>query len=152
MLRVREIVADCDADTLLLLVDPQGPSCHTGAATCFFRHDAGARDGEPATVGLATLEREIAQRRTSTAERSYTRSLLDGGADKIGAKLREEADELARAVAGESEARVASEAADVVYHLLVALASRGVGLRDVLGELDRRAGTSGHAEKAARSR
>lgn len=152
VLRVHEIVADCDGDTLLLLVDPEGPSCHTGTATCFFRRDGGRHAGAPALPGLATLERAIDERRASTAERSYTRSLLDGGAAKIGAKLREEADELARAVAGETDERVASEAADVVYHLLVALASRGVPFREVVRELDRRAGTSGHAEKASRGR
>ena len=126
VLRVRDIVADCDADTLLLLVDPEGPSCHTGATTCFFRPGAAAREGLPAVPALSALEREIDARRASTAERSYTRALLDGGAAKIGAKLREEADELARAIDAEPKERVASEAADVVYHLLVGLASRGV--------------------------
>ena len=89
-------------------------------------------------------------RRTSTAEKSYTKSLLEAGAEKIGAKVREEADEFARAVASEADDRVASEAADVVYHVMVGLASRGVPWRAVVDVLAKRAGTSGHAEKAAR--
>jgi phosphoribosyl-AMP cyclohydrolase / phosphoribosyl-ATP pyrophosphohydrolase len=76
--------------------------------------------------------------------------LLDGGAVKIGAKLREEADELARALADESQDRVASEAADLLYHVLVGLRLRDVSLRQVLSKLATRAGISGHDEKASR--
>jgi phosphoribosyl-ATP pyrophosphohydrolase/phosphoribosyl-AMP cyclohydrolase len=78
--------------------------------------------------------------------------LIEGGAGKIGDKVREEADEFARAIVSETGDRVASEAADVVYHLMVGLAARGVSWRDVIDVLAKRAGTSGHAEKAARSR
>ena len=154
-LSVAAIVADCDADALLLLVDPAGPTCHTGKPACFFRHvDEGgfaAETGVPAAAFLEVLEREIEARRTSSAEKSYTRSLLDGGPAKIGAKIREEADELVRAIEGEDDGRVANEAADLVYHVLVGLASRGVPLRDVVQVLAARAGTSGHEEKAKRS-
>jgi phosphoribosyl-ATP pyrophosphohydrolase/phosphoribosyl-AMP cyclohydrolase len=153
-LRVTAIVADCDADALLVLVDPVGPTCHTGEVSCFFRNvreDGTAEEsGTSATAFLETLEREIEARKSATAQKSYTRSLLDAGAPKIGAKIREEADELARAIEGESDERVASEAADVIYHLLVGLASRGVTLRDVVSALAGRAGTSGHEEKARR--
>jgi phosphoribosyl-ATP pyrophosphohydrolase/phosphoribosyl-AMP cyclohydrolase len=151
---VKDIVADCDADAILLLVDPKGPTCHTGQASCFFRRvrsDGTAEDsGVDAGAFLELLEREIESRKTSTAQKSYTRALLDGGAAKIGDKLREEADELARAIAAETDDRVAAEAADLVYHLLVGLASRGVPLRDVLAVLAARAGTSGIVEKAQR--
>ncbi len=153
-LHVSAIVADCDADALLFLVDPVGPTCHTGSVSCFFRRvreDGTAEEsGASATAFLETLEREVESRKSATAEKSYTRSLLDAGAPKIGAKIREEADELARAIEGESDERVASEAADVVYHLLVGLASRGVPMREVVSALARRAGTSGHEEKARR--
>lgn len=152
-LAVRGVVADCDADALLVLVDPSGPSCHTGSPSCFFLpldHAGNPTRGDDAAPELVRLERTIEARRAATAGGSYTRTLLDGGAAAIGAKLREEADELARAVESESEARVASEAADVLYHALVALASRGVPLSAVLAELARRSGTSGHAEKASR--
>lgn len=155
VLRVARVVADCDADTLLLLVDPDGPSCHTGRPSCFFRSIRA--DGEldetpvPATPFLLELEQILEQRRTSTAEKSYTRSLLDGGPERIAAKIREEADELCRALESESDERVASEAADLLYHALVGLRLRGVAFRSVLDVLAKRAGTSGHAEKAARS-
>ncbi len=154
-LAVASIVADCDADALLLLVDPAGPTCHTGKPACFFRRvdqdGVAAETGVDAAAFLEVLEREIEARRTSSAEKSYTRSLLDGGPAKIGAKVREEADELARAIEGESDARVANEAADLVYHVLVGLASRGVPLREVVRVLAARAGTSGHEEKSNRN-
>lgn len=151
---VVEVVADCDADAILYLADPIGPSCHTGAPSCFFRRvraDGSAEDeGVDAAPFLARLEREIEARKQSSGEKSYTRHLLDGGADRIGKKLREEAGELAEAIASESDDRVASEAADVIYHLLVGLASRGVPMRAVIAKLASRAGTSGHDEKRSR--
>lgn len=153
---VHHIIADCDADALLFLVDPQGPTCHTGQPSCFFRrvrNDGSVEDaGADATAFLHELEREIESRKSASSGKSYTRSLLDGGAEKIGAKLREEADELARAIADESKERVASEAADLVYHVLVGLASRGVLWRDVVAVLAARAGTSGIEEKAKRAK
>lgn len=153
-LRVVRIVADCDADVLVVLVEPSGPSCHTGRATCFF-HEVGqngelAESTELAEPLFPALEGVIAARSESTAEKSYTRSLLDGGASKIGAKLREEGAELAQAIAEESDDRVVSEAADVLFHLLVGLKHRGLRLRDVAAKLNSRMGVSGHAEKAAR--
>ncbi len=159
-LAVESVHLDCDGDTLIVLVEPRGPSCHTGAATCFFRRaDAESsaegtptqwRDAPPAGPLLLQLGEEIESRKSSSAAKSYTRALLDGGAAKIGEKLREEADELARAIADESPERVANEAADVLYHLMVGLASRDVDLRAVLGVLAARRGVSGIAEKAAR--
>jgi phosphoribosyl-ATP pyrophosphohydrolase/phosphoribosyl-AMP cyclohydrolase len=99
---------------------------------------------------LLRLEEALETRKTSTAEKSYTKSLFDGGAGRIGEKLREEADELSRAIDGEADSRVVSEAADVVYHLIVGLRHRGIALASVLAELDRRFGESGHDEKAKR--
>ncbi|MFZ5889940.1 MAG: bifunctional phosphoribosyl-AMP cyclohydrolase/phosphoribosyl-ATP diphosphatase HisIE [Myxococcota bacterium] len=153
-LKVVRIVADCDADVVLLLVEPAGPSCHTGRATCFF-HELAANGALTESTRLAQpffdeLEGIIAARSQSTAEKSYTRSLLDGGAPKIGAKLREEAGELSQAIAEESDDRVVSEAADVLFHLLVGLRLRGLSLRDVEAKLESRMGLSGHAEKASR--
>jgi phosphoribosyl-ATP pyrophosphohydrolase/phosphoribosyl-AMP cyclohydrolase len=154
-LHVRALYVDCDADTLLILADPAGNSCHTGQPSCFFRRLDGERivdETVPAVAFLNRLEAEIENRRASVSQKSYTKSLLEGGAGKIGDKVREEADEFARAIVSETGDRVASEAADVVYHLMVGLASRGVSWRDVIDVLAKRAGTSGHAEKAARSR
>src|SRR5580692_2960296 len=94
-LAVSAVIADCDADALLYLADPTGPTCHTGSPSCFFRRvgegGAAGETGVDATAFLEGLEREIEARKLSTAERSYTRHLLDGGAERIGAKLREEA-------------------------------------------------------------
>lgn len=152
-LRVAEVVADCDGDTLLVLVDPEGPSCHTGKDNCFFqtvREGADEAAADPVAPHLFELERVIKQRQASTGDKSYTRHLLDGGADKVNSKIREESDELARAISGESDERVASEAADVIYHVLVGLRLRGVELRKVIEVLAARSGQSGHAEKAAR--
>jgi phosphoribosyl-AMP cyclohydrolase / phosphoribosyl-ATP pyrophosphohydrolase len=158
-LDVAGVLVDCDADCLVYLVTPRGPTCHTGAPTCFFRRlDRNATTGDvvirdeavPATTLLARLETTLEARKSASAQSSYVRSLYDGGPPKIGAKLREEADELARAVDGESSERVVSEAADVLFHVMVALRSRSVSIADVLAELERRTGTSGHEEKASR--
>jgi phosphoribosyl-ATP pyrophosphohydrolase/phosphoribosyl-AMP cyclohydrolase len=100
---------------------------------------------------MAMLENVLEERKKSTGAASYTKSLYDGGAPAIGAKVREEADEFARALDAESDERVVSECADVLYHLLVGLRSRGLPLRKVLAELWNRFGTSGHEEKAGRS-
>lgn len=151
-LQVREVLADCDGDTLLVLVDPEGPSCHTGRDNCFFEH-VGERGTEtvPAAVPFLTrLERVLEERKQSTAEKSYTRSLFDGGVPKIGKKIVEEAGEVVEALANETDERIASEAADVIYHLLVGLRHRGVPLRSVLETLAGRFGTGGHVEKASR--
>lgn len=150
-MRVHDILVDCDGDTLLYLVDPAGPSCHTGTASCFFRP---LHDGELCASRapfLSTLTEEIAARRHATSAKSYVKSLLEGGAETIGAKVREEADEFVRAVAGESDERVSSEAADLLFHLLVGLESRGVDVRSVLAVLAKRFGTSGLVEKASRA-
>lgn len=159
VLHVREIVADCDGDTLLLLVDPAGPSCHTGRATCFFRRigaGAGGSGGEQsegdAGPFLLSLEEEIRQRANSTAAKSYTRYLLDKGPAHIAGKITEEAGELGQALQNESDDRVVSEAADVLYHVLVGLRARGLDYRQVIEALAARAGTSGHVEKASRKK
>jgi phosphoribosyl-ATP pyrophosphohydrolase/phosphoribosyl-AMP cyclohydrolase len=153
-LAVQSVWVDCDGDTLIYMVDPGGPSCHTGADTCFFRRlnaDGGFNDG-PGTAAptLLRLERTLEARRTSDADKSYTKSLLERGATKIDEKLREEAAELGHALGDETDERVASEAGDLIYHLLVGLLLRELSLRDVLTELSRRFGVSGHDEKASR--
>ncbi len=129
---VRALRLDCDADAILALVEPAGPACHTGARTCFH-----AGDTEPPAPheALPGLERTIAERAAAgDPDGSYTARLL---ADPLlaGAKVREEAEEVTRAAREESEERVAEEAADVLYHLLVLLRSRGLGLTDAAGVL-----------------
>ncbi len=136
------------------MVDPEGPSCHTGRDNCFFEglEDAPGTAAREALPYLLELERVIGERRAATAEKSYTKSLLEGGAVKVNAKITEEAGELAQAIAGESAERVRSEAGDVLYHLLVGLNLRGVPLRDVVEGLLARSQKSGHEEKASRGK
>ena len=135
VLRLRGLRLDCDGDAIVALVDPAGPACHTGERTCFFRGDL---DPVPAEA-LATLEHTVASRRESTDGSSYTRELL-ADPPLIGAKVREEAEEVARAAAEESDERVGAEAADVLYHLTVLLASRNLTLADAFTELNARRG------------
>jgi phosphoribosyl-AMP cyclohydrolase / phosphoribosyl-ATP pyrophosphohydrolase len=132
--RVRELRWDCDGDALLALVEPAGPACHTGERTCFHNGEL-----EPPVPGeaLAVLERTIAGRRAERPQGSYTARLLADPA-LIGDKVREEADEVARAAGQEPNERVTAEAADLLYHLAVLLASRGLGFADAFAELNDR--------------
>jgi len=155
VLAVTDIAVDCDRDTLLLQVDPMGPSCHTGEQNCFFTSLALPDQPAPPESSLAQpfmdrLEVALEARRTSSGDKSYTRSLLDGGAPRISSKVLEEANEFCQAIASESDERVASEAADVIYHLLVGLRLRHVGWRSVVGVLASRFGLGGLVEKARR--
>jgi phosphoribosyl-AMP cyclohydrolase / phosphoribosyl-ATP pyrophosphohydrolase len=153
-LRVSQVWADCDGDALVYLAQSAGPSCHTERETCFFRRAAQQEFAEDlkhhAQSVLPRLWSELQTRRQAEGGSSYTKQLLGAGVSTIGAKLEEEAGELAQALRSESDARVVSEAADVMYHLLVGLLARGVTPDDVASELARRFGTSGIAEKASR--
>jgi phosphoribosyl-ATP pyrophosphohydrolase/phosphoribosyl-AMP cyclohydrolase len=133
---VQRLVAlryDCDADALVALVNPAGPACHTGERSCFYRGDMELTASE----ALPALERTIAQRRAERPEGSYTAQLL-AEPKTIGAKVEEEAEEVTRAAREESDERVAEEAADVLYHLTVLLASRGLELADAYEVLNAR--------------
>ena len=123
---VKAIRYDCDGDALLVLVEPRGPACHTGERSCFHRGEI-----EPAAPHevLPTLERTIAARAAARPDGSYTAALLAEPA-RIGEKVEEEAEEVARAAREESDERVAEEAADVLYHLAVLLRSRSLTLAD----------------------
>jgi phosphoribosyl-ATP pyrophosphohydrolase/phosphoribosyl-AMP cyclohydrolase len=151
-LAVFEVWADCDGDAVVYLVEPAGPTCHTGAPSCFFRRldRDPSEDGQRALPVLAQLGATIEARRESSADASYTKSLLTKGPEKIAAKIREEGGELGDALVDESDERVVSESADVLYHLLVGLAARGLAMEDVAVELGRRFGMSGLEEKASR--
>jgi phosphoribosyl-AMP cyclohydrolase / phosphoribosyl-ATP pyrophosphohydrolase len=133
VMRVRELRYDCDLDAVLALVEPAGPACHTGERTCFHNGELGAAPHE----ALPALERVIAERKASSPEGSYTAELL-ADPPRIGEKVQEEAEEAARAARDEDDSRVAEEAADVLYHLAVLLASRGLSLDDALEELNGR--------------
>jgi len=124
--RVRALRLDCDGDALLALVEPAGPACHTGERTCFHSGDL-----EPPAPheALPALERTLADRAAHRPAGSYTAELL-ADPPRIGAKVREEAEEVARAAREEADERVDEEAADVLYHLAVLLRSRGRALAD----------------------
>jgi phosphoribosyl-ATP pyrophosphohydrolase/phosphoribosyl-AMP cyclohydrolase len=131
---VKAIRYDCDGDALLALVEPRGPACHTGERSCFYR---GQFDQAAPHEVLPTLERTIAARAASRPDGSYTATLLAAPA-RIGEKVQEEAEEVARAAREESDERVAEEAADVLYHLAVLLRSRELTLADPQQVLDGR--------------
>jgi phosphoribosyl-AMP cyclohydrolase / phosphoribosyl-ATP pyrophosphohydrolase len=147
--RLRQIRYDCDGDALVALVEPEGPACHTGQRSCFYRDLNGTADaaidgppaeGEPepaAHEATTTLERTLADRRDRRPEGSYTVELLDEP-QRIGEKVREEAGEVVAAAADESDQRVAEEAADVLYHLQVLLLERGIPMSSVLEILNGR--------------
>ena len=131
---MRAIRYDCDADALLALVEPAGPACHTGERTCFHRGQL-----EPAAPheALPTLERTVSRRVRDRPAGSYTSQLLDD--PELGrAKVQEEAEEVTRAAREESDERLAEEAADVIYHLIVLLHARGLSLADAERVLDGR--------------
>ena len=138
VLRLRQLRYDCDADAVVALVEPTGPACHTGERSCFHRDlESDERPDPAAHEALAALERTLEQRQRELPEGSYTAELL-ADPPRIGEKVREEADEVARAAAGESDARVAEEAADVLYHLAVLLRSRDLPLSRVMETLNER--------------
>ena len=135
-LRIVEARADCDGDTLLLVVEPTGPACHTGARTCF-------GETSPTAAGmLEELARVVAERAKAPAEESYTARLLAKGQDQVLKKIGEEATEVVLAAVGESDERLAEESADLLYHLLVALQQRRLPLARVMDELRKRRGLS----------
>jgi phosphoribosyl-AMP cyclohydrolase / phosphoribosyl-ATP pyrophosphohydrolase len=123
---VRALRVDCDGDALLALVEPAGPACHTGERTCFHR---GELDRRAPYETLPALQRTVDERARERPDGSYTVELLDDPA-RIGEKVMEEAEEVVRAAREESDERVDEEAADVLYHLLVLVRSRGRSFTD----------------------
>ena len=144
--RVVEILPDCDRDALVVLVEPSGPACHTGARACFYDVIEGAHDeqraAEPSDLGrvLRELYLLIESRRLERPEGSYTTYLFDQGLDKILKKVGEEASETIIAAKNEDRLALTKEASDLIYHLLVLLVERGVSLREVSEELLQRKG------------
>jgi phosphoribosyl-AMP cyclohydrolase / phosphoribosyl-ATP pyrophosphohydrolase len=131
---IRSLRVDCDGDALLALVEPAGAACHTGERTCFHRGELDP--GAPHEM-LPALERILRERASERPAGSYTVELLDDPG-RIGEKVMEEAEEVARAAREETDERVDEEAADLVYHLLVLLHSRGRSLSDAEHVLDER--------------
>jgi len=134
--RLRALRYDCDADTLLALVDPAGPACHTGERTCFYRTLEG--DAVAPFEALPGLGRTLAQRRDELPEGSYSTELFRAGEERIGEKIEEEAEETARAGREESDLRLREESADLLYHLGALLYARKLTYADALTELTAR--------------
>jgi len=134
-LDLESIRADCDRDTLLVIARPRGPVCHLGTATCF--------GDEPLTPAeriafLNALEGVIEQRIADRPEGSYTARLYSRGPTRIAQKVGEEGLEVALAAVAESDDKLVGEAADLIFHLLLLLRSRGIGLERVVRELESR--------------
>ena len=136
LLHARELRRDCDGDTLLLVADPEGPTCHTEARTCF-------GEDSPTAAGIVEeLARVIAQRGRERPEGSYTARLMAKGLDGALKKVGEEATEVVLAAKGESDQRLAEECADLLYHVLVVLEQRHVRPSAVLDVLRERRGSA----------
>jgi len=125
LLKLVQLRIDCDGDAVLALVEPTGPACHTGERSCFYRELEGGEPEPVAHEALAALQRTLRSRAAERPAGSYTVKLLDDP-KLIGEKVEEEAEEVVRAARGETDERVAEEAADLLYHLSVLLVSREV--------------------------
>ncbi len=162
--KVLDILVDCDADTLLVLVGQKGAACHTGNKSCFFRRLAGWQgeySGSPSV--LADLCAEIRDKKLHPTEKSYTAYLLETGVDKICKKIGEESSEVivaaknvqfaAADACADAKAEVCNESADLLYHLAVLWEASGVSLNDVMAVLEERSHfkgnkkTVGHLDK-----
>lgn len=139
VLELKSLRVDCDADTLLVQAEPHGPTCHKGTSSCF------GDDVRPAAGFLAELDALVARRHAERPEGSYTTRLFEGGIRRMAQKVGEEGVETALAAVAQDDAALLGEAADLVFHLLVTLRARGLGLDDVVDVLAQR-----HAERSAR--
>lgn len=136
-LQVVSIHPDCDGDTLLVYAHPTGPTCHLGDDTCF------QEVNEPGLAFLAQLEQIILERKSGADPGSYTRRLLDSGTPKVAQKVGEEAVELVIEALQQNDDQFIEEAADLMYHLIVLLADRGIPLARIANQL-----ASRHTQKA----
>ncbi|MBT2116816.1 bifunctional phosphoribosyl-AMP cyclohydrolase/phosphoribosyl-ATP diphosphatase HisIE [Dyella sp. LX-66] len=134
VLALKSLRVDCDRDTLLVQVEPQGPTCHLGTSSCF---------GEQVEVApplgfLAVLDRLVERRHVERPEGSYTTSLFEGGIRRMAQKVGEEGVETALAAVAQDDEALLGEAADLVFHLMVALRARGLGMGEVCRVLEAR--------------
>ncbi|RUL66692.1 bifunctional phosphoribosyl-AMP cyclohydrolase/phosphoribosyl-ATP diphosphatase HisIE [Dyella dinghuensis] len=132
VLQVKSIRVDCDADTLLVQAEPQGPTCHLGTSSCF------GDTARPPLGFLAELDALVASRKAELPEGSYTTRLFSGGTRRIAQKVGEEGVETALAAVTQGDDDLLGEAADLVFHLTVLLRARGFGLADVTEVLIKR--------------
>jgi phosphoribosyl-ATP pyrophosphohydrolase/phosphoribosyl-AMP cyclohydrolase len=129
-LELVEILQDCDNDSLLIKVNPKGPTCHTGADTCFNEKNE--------SWDLARLEHLITDRKNNPKEGSYTTSMFKAGINKIAQKVGEEAVELVIEAKDDNKELFLNEAADLMYHYLILLQAKGHSLKDVKEVLRKR--------------
>ncbi|CAH8195676.1 bifunctional phosphoribosyl-AMP cyclohydrolase/phosphoribosyl-ATP diphosphatase HisIE [Vibrio aestuarianus] len=134
VLQLKNMALDCDNDTLLVKVDPIGPTCHTGTTTCW---DADTQE-ESQMVWLHQLEQLLAARKSADPDSSYTASLYARGTKRISQKVGEEGVEVALAATSSDKAELVCESADLLYHLLVLLQDQGLSLSDVINKLKER--------------
>ncbi len=148
---VREVLYDCDGDTLLVLVEPKGPACHTGERTCFYRSLAAGENVKPAGPAvISQLAKVLEERKKADPSSSYVASLYAKGLTKILAKIEEETYELVEAASEKDNGQVLYEFCDLLFHSMALLAHKGITVDEVFGELSRRYGTSGIEEKNSR--
>ncbi|OEE38890.1 bifunctional phosphoribosyl-AMP cyclohydrolase/phosphoribosyl-ATP diphosphatase HisIE [Vibrio anguillarum] len=134
VLQLKNMALDCDNDTLLVKVNPIGPTCHTGTTTCW---DNDAQE-ESQMVWLHQLEQLLAARKSADPDSSYTASLYTRGTKRISQKVGEEGVEVALAATSGDKAELVCESADLIYHLLVLLQDQGLALSDVIDKLKER--------------
>ena len=132
VLRLVSLQEDCDADAVLVMARPEGPTCHEGTVSCF------GKGGASGVGFLGELERVVASRDGDDPDESYTARLLAKPVHKVAQKVGEEGVEVALAATSEGDGEFAGEAADLLYHLLVLLRKRGMGLGDVMQVLKER--------------
>ena len=131
-LDVVRVQIDCDQDTILIQVNPQGPTCHTGADTCF------GNSNVDNAAWMDYLKHVIRSRKNESAESSYTASLFQKGTHKVAQKVGEEAVELVIEALMKNDELFKGEAADLIFHLLVLLEDRGIGLEEIVALLQKR--------------
>lgn len=133
---VKEVLLDCDGDTVLLKVEPKGPACHTGNKSCFFTTTYGKNTQSPGA--LDALYKVILSRKESQVENSYTNYLFSKGRDKILKKLGEEAAEVIIEGANSRKEGLVSESCDLLYHLMILWADMDLPIKDIYAELEKR--------------
>jgi phosphoribosyl-ATP pyrophosphohydrolase/phosphoribosyl-AMP cyclohydrolase len=128
----KSLTVDCDNDTILIQAEPQGPTCHKGTQSCF------GDESTPTLAFLSELDALVARRERERPAGSYTTKLFESGPRRIAQKVGEEGVETALAAVAQDEAALLGESADLLFHLLVLLRARGLGLSQVIAELQRR--------------
>ncbi len=129
---MKEILTDCDSDTLLIKVEPKGPACHTGSDTCF------NEENKPGSSFLYQLEKIIADRKKNPSKKSYTTSLFQKGLRKIAQKVGEEATEVVIDAIDNRDDLLKEEISDLLYHILVLMAEKNISLKEIESVLTKR--------------